>query len=340
MELLRRAFLHLAASAAALPLAAPIADAQSTSAQPPSQQPVRPLAERLAAYADGLRYDDIDAATIERVKTHVIDTIGCGIGAFDERPVGICRDVALAVSGNATIIGTDRRTTVDLASLANGRPDFQKSSGNTATIEYGPAGAIVGRVAKDDAADVVIVSRSQLQKLASGGKVVPGSLVDIAGIALGVAIRKGAPKPDISTVEAFKRTLLAARSIGYRDPITGSTSGIYTAGMLERLGIAQDLKPKLRLDRSEGDVPENVFLGVAKGDVDMQIGQITEIVISPGVDLAGPLPAEIQNTTVMAAGIVTASKAPDAAKAFISFMSSPAAAAVLKATGFQPVDKN
>jgi molybdate transport system substrate-binding protein len=219
-------------------------------------------------------------------------------------------------------------------------PDFEKSSGNTATIEYGPAGAIVGRIAKDDAADVVIVSRSQLQKLASNGKVVQGSLVDIAGISLGVAVRMGAPKPDISTVEAFKQTLLSARSIGYRDPITGSTSGIYTAGLLERLGIAQELKPKLRLDRSEGDVPENVFLGVAKGDVEMQIGQITEIIISPGVDLAGPLPAEIQNTTLMAAGIIATSKAPDAAKALIGFISSQSAAAVLKASGFQPANTN
>jgi 2-methylcitrate dehydratase len=97
MELPRRAFLHLAASAAALPLTSRIADAQSTPAQPSSEQPVRPLAERLAAYADRLRYDDIDAATIERVKTHVIDTIGCGIGAFDERPVGICRDVGSGI---------------------------------------------------------------------------------------------------------------------------------------------------------------------------------------------------------------------------------------------------
>jgi molybdate transport system substrate-binding protein len=216
-------------------------------------------------------------------------------------------------------------------------PDFQKSSGNTATIEYGPAGAIVGRIQKDDAADVVIVSRSQLQKLESDGKVVQGSLVNIAGIALGVAVRKGAPKPDISNVEAFKRALLSARSIGYRDPITGSTSGIYTASLLERLGIAQELKPKLSLDRSEGDVPENVFLGVAKGDIEMQIGQITEIMISPGVDLAGPLPGEIQNTTVMVAGIITTSKAPDAARAFIGFISSSSAAAVLKASGFQPV---
>jgi molybdate transport system substrate-binding protein len=226
------------------------------------------------------------------------------------------------------------------AALSQLVADFQKSSGNTGTIEYGPAGAIVGRIEKDDAADVVIVSRSQLQKLESAGKVIKGSAVNIAGIALGVAIRKGALKPDISTVEAFKRTLLAARSIGYRDPVTGSTSGIYTAGLLERLGMAQDLKPKLYLDRSEGDAPENVFLRVANGEIEMQIGQITEIVIAPGVDLAGPLPAEIQNTTDMAAGIITTSKAPDAARALIGFISSPSAAAVLKASGFQPVNMN
>jgi molybdate transport system substrate-binding protein len=226
------------------------------------------------------------------------------------------------------------------AALSQLLPDFQKSSGNAATIEYGPAGALAGRIDKGDAADVAIVSRSQLQKLESNGKVVQGSLVNIAGISLGVAVRKGAPKPDISNVEAFKRALLSARSVGYRDPTTGSTSGIYTAGLLERLGLAQDLKPKLVLDRSEGDAPENVFLGVARGEIEMQIGQITEIAIAPGVDLAGPLPSEIQNTTLMAAGIVTTSKAPDAARAFIGFISSPSAVAVLKASGFQPVDKN
>jgi 2-methylcitrate dehydratase len=120
MKLPRRAFLHLVASAAALPAASAIVHAQCG---PPAQAPgpsVRPLAERLAAYADGLRYENLDAATIERVKTLVIDTIGCGIGAFDEPPVGICRHVALAAGGNSTIIGTDRRTTPDLASFANG----------------------------------------------------------------------------------------------------------------------------------------------------------------------------------------------------------------------------
>jgi molybdate transport system substrate-binding protein len=198
----------------------------------------------------------------------------------------------------------------------------------------------MGRIEKGDAADVVIVSRAQLQRLAGNGKVLPGNLVDIAGISLGVAIRKGAPKPDIGNVEAFKHALLSARSIGYRDPVTGSTSGTYAASLLERLGIAQELKPKLVLDRSEGDAPENVFLGVAKGDVEMQIGQITEITIAPGVDLAGPLPGEIQNTTLMAAGVATTSQASDAARAFIEFISSPSAVAVLKASGFQPVANN
>jgi 2-methylcitrate dehydratase len=120
MKLPRRAFLHLAAGAALLPAASRIAYPQSGTIGQPQDASVRPLAERLAAYANSLRFEDIDAATVERVKTHVIDTIGCGIGAFDERPVGICRDAALAGGGNATIIGTDRRTTAELASFANG----------------------------------------------------------------------------------------------------------------------------------------------------------------------------------------------------------------------------
>lgn len=219
-------------------------------------------------------------------------------------------------------------------------PDFQKASGHRATIEYGPAGAIVGRIQQDDAADVVIVSRSQIEKLASNGRVLPGSVVNVAGIALGVAVRKGAPRPDISSVEAFKRALLSARSIGYRDPATGSTSGTYAASLLERLGMTEDLKPKVRLDRTEGNVPENVFLAVARGEIEMQIGQITEIVIAPGVDLAGPLPSEIQSTTVMTAGIIATSKASEAASAFVRFISSHSAATVLKATGFVAVKEN
>jgi molybdate transport system substrate-binding protein len=218
--------------------------------------------------------------------------------------------------------------------------DFQKSSNDRVTVEYGPAGGLARRVQNGDAADVAIVTRPQLESLESEGKIVRGSGANIAGIAVGVAVRQGAPKPDISTVEAFKRALLSARSIGYRDPATGSTSGIFTARMLDDLGIAQDLQPKIKLDSSEGDRPEDVFQRLAKGEVEMQIGQITEIVIAPGIELVGPLPAEIQKVTLLAAGIVTTSKAPEPAKALVSFLSSPSAAALLKANGFQPVSKN
>jgi molybdate transport system substrate-binding protein len=218
--------------------------------------------------------------------------------------------------------------------------DFQKSSNDTVIIEYGPAGSIANRVQKGDSADVAIVTARQLEELEGQGKIVQGSRVNIAGTAIGVAIRKGAPKPDISTVEAFKRALLSCRSIGYRDPATGSTSGTYAARMLDRLGIAQDLRSKIRLDRSEGDRPEDVFQAVAKGEVELQIGQITEIVIAPGVELVGPLPGEIQNTTMLAAGVLATSTVPNAAKELISFLSAPSAAAVLKASGFQPAAKN
>jgi molybdate transport system substrate-binding protein len=214
-------------------------------------------------------------------------------------------------------------------------PNFERSSGYSVKVEYGPAGAIAKRIQAGDAADVAIATISQIEDLEKAGKIVPGSKVGIAGIALGVAVRQGAPKPDIGTVQAFRRALLAAQSIGYRDPATGSTSGTYTAKMIEQLGIAADLQPKTKLDNSPGDRPENVFGMVARREVEMQIGQITEIVIAPGVELVGPLPGEIQNVSMLAAGIVTGCKVPDAAKALISYVTSPAAATVLTDSGFQ-----
>ena len=216
-------------------------------------------------------------------------------------------------------------------------PEFEKSSGDKISIGYGPAGSIAGRVQAGEVTDVAIVGVSQLEELQRQGRIVAGSSVDIAGITIGVAVRKGAAKPDIGTVEAFKHALLSSRAIGYRDPATGSTSGTYTARMIEKLGIAQAMQAKTRLDRSDGDAPENVFKPLAKGEIDMQIGQITEIVLAPGIDLVGPLPPEIQNTTVLTAGILTGSKQSEPAKALIRFLASPTTAASLQADGFQPV---
>jgi molybdate transport system substrate-binding protein len=213
--------------------------------------------------------------------------------------------------------------------------DFQKSSGNAVTIDYSTTGAFVSRIQKGELADVAIMSGSQLELLESQGKVAPGSRVNIAGVGVGVAVRQGASKPDISSVEGFKRALFSAQSIGYANPAIGSSSGIYVAGMLERLGIAQDLKSKIKLLSLVAE-PEDVFQTVARGEIDIQIGSMSEIVISPGVDLVGPLPAELQNVTVFAAGTVATSKAPQAANAFVKFIASPAAAVVLKAKGFEP----
>src|ERR1700724_1523246 len=119
-KLPRRQVLRLAAGAVAFPATSPTARAQTDMTRPNSEKPTSPLSQRLAAYADGLRYDDLDPKTIERVKSHVIDTLGCGIAAFDERPVRVCRDIAQSVQGAATIIGTTRKTSPDLAAFANG----------------------------------------------------------------------------------------------------------------------------------------------------------------------------------------------------------------------------
>ncbi|MBV8745841.1 MAG: MmgE/PrpD family protein, partial [Xanthobacteraceae bacterium] len=120
MKIPRRRFLRFGAGAAALPIISQVAGAENQPTQPELKARAQPLAQRLAAYAHRLRYEDLDAATIERVKTHVIDTIGCGICAWDERPVSICREIALSASGPATIIGTHRQATTDMAAFANG----------------------------------------------------------------------------------------------------------------------------------------------------------------------------------------------------------------------------
>jgi molybdate transport system substrate-binding protein len=257
--------------------------------------------------------------------------------------------LAAALCAFGITLGATVAQAADIKVLASGAlklvlpqllTDFQKSSGHAASVAYGPAGAIANRVRRGDAADVAIVTKSQLEGLQREGKIIAGTGTDIAGTALGVAIRKGAAKPDIGTAETFKQALLSASAIGYRDPATGSTSGIYTARMLDQLGIAQLLRSKIKLDSSEGAHPEDVFQSLLTGETELQIGQISEIVLAPGVELVGPLPAEIQDVTMLAAAVTTNSTAPDAARALIAFLSSASTAAILQASGFQPATRN
>ena len=209
-------------------------------------------------------------------------------------------------------------------------PDFEKSSGHKVTVAYGNAGAIADRFQKGEAADLMINAAPLMDQLRAQGKVVAGDRIIIAKVGVGAFVRKGAAKPDISSVDAFKRSMLAARSIAYPDPTGGGASGIYVASLLERLGIAAEMKPKTKLSTLE-----TLYASVASGDVEIGFNQVSEVLAEPTVEFAGPLPSAIQNYTQFAPGIVTGSNQTDAARALVTFLTSPAAQTVLKAKGFE-----
>ena len=210
-------------------------------------------------------------------------------------------------------------------------PDFEKSSGHKVTIAYGNAGAIMDRFQKGEAADIMINAAPLMDQLQAQGKVVVGDRIIIAKVGVSAFVRKGAAKPDISSADAFKRSMLAARSIIYPDPAGGGASGIYMASLLERLGINAEMKPKTTLSPSA----KVLYASVASGDVEIGFNQISEVLAQPSVEFVGPLPSEIQNYTQFVPGIITGTSQADAVRALVTFLTSPAAKAVLKAKGFE-----
>src|SRR5580704_6497817 len=212
-------------------------------------------------------------------------------------------------------------------------PEFEKTSGHKATLDNDTVGALAKRIAGGEAFDVAILSPAAIDTLAKDGKVAPGG-VALARVGVGVVVKQGAPRPDIATVDAFKQALLAAKSVAYIDPAAGGSSGIYVAGLLERLGIVDAVKPKAKLIKG-GAVAEHVVAGEAE----IGIHQISEILPVKGAVLVGPLPKEIQNYTVYAAGVGAAARDGDAARALVRFLSGPAAAPVLQAKGMEPASK-
>lgn len=210
-------------------------------------------------------------------------------------------------------------------------PDFEKSSGHKVTVAYGNAGAIANRFEKGEAADLLINAVPQMEKVRAQGKVLAGDRIIITKVGVSAFVRKGAAKPDMSSADTFKRSMLAARSIIYPDPAGGGASGVYMASLLERLGIAGEMKAKTTLSPSA----KVLYASVANGDVQIGFNQISEVLAQPSVEFAGPLPSEIQNYTVFAPGIVTGSNQAEAAGALVTFLTSPAAKAVFKAKGFE-----
>lgn len=213
-------------------------------------------------------------------------------------------------------------------------PAFERATENKVVTASGPSmgttvNAIPVRLARGEAADVLIMVGYALGDLAGHGRVDPATRVDIARSAIGMAVRSGAPKPDIATVDAFRRTLLAASSVAYSD----SASGVYIGTeMFDKLGIAAAMKPKSRM------IPaEPVGAVVARGDAELGFQQISELLPVKGVDVVGPLPEGAQKITVFSAGIATGAAERDAGLALIRFLSSAEAAPVIAATGLEPI---
>jgi molybdate transport system substrate-binding protein len=210
-------------------------------------------------------------------------------------------------------------------------PDYERQTGNHVTVDNGTTGQLKGRIDGGEAFDIVVITPAVVDQMIASGKVATGSKVNLASVGIGVVVKEGEPKPAIATVDQFKEALLKAKTVAYIDPASGGSSGIYVDRLLEKLGIADQIRPKAKLKKG-GYVAELI----AGGEAELGIHQISEIVPVKGVTLVGPLPKEIQNTTVYAAGLSASTKEKEAAKQLIAYLSGADAAAVLKSKGMEP----
>ena len=204
---------------------------------------------------------------------------------------------------------------------------FKQETGHTVKLTFDTVGALRKR-ATTEPADLLIMSDVAIDDMIKQGIVVPGTRTDLARVGVGVAVKQGAPMPDISSTEAFKRTLLAARSIVYNDPAIGATSGIHFASVLQRLGIADAVKDKTVLWKG-GYAAE----ALVSGQAEICVHQISEILPVKGVTLVGPLPKDLQKITVYSGALAAKSASTDAARTFLAFIARPAFKAKFAAAG-------
>ena len=205
---------------------------------------------------------------------------------------------------------------------------FKTRTGHTLVITSDTAGGVARRLEGGESVDIATATKGVIDGLIAKEKLAKGSRADLAVSLIGIAVREGAPKPDISTLEAFKATLAAAKTVAYVDPASGGTSGIYLASVFEKLGMSEMLRPKLRL-QAGGYVAEKV----ARGEAEIVLHQVSEILPVKGVTLIGGLPKEIQLVTTYSGGL--APNATEPAKAFLAHLVGPDSDAVLKAAGME-----
>jgi molybdate transport system substrate-binding protein len=206
-------------------------------------------------------------------------------------------------------------------------PEFERTTGHKVVTIWAPTVEMMKRLKGGETVDLVIIAADSLNELIKLGKIAPDSRVDLAKSGIGVAVRAGAPKPDIGTTEAFKRTLLAAKSIAYS---TGP-SGVYIESLFLRMGVADELKPKIK--QMQG-VPIGEV--VARGEAEIGFQQVSEILPVAGIELLGPLPADIQRITIFSTGLHVGAQQPDAARALVKFFTAPAAAPIIRKKGMEP----
>jgi molybdate transport system substrate-binding protein len=209
-------------------------------------------------------------------------------------------------------------------------PKFERATGHTLAISFATGGATVKRAQDGETADVVIALRQGIDGLVKDGKAIADNVTVLARSGIVVVVRKGAPKPDISSPDALKRTLLAAKSISYVDP----ASGIHFAKVLDRLGIANEMQSKTVFPNPK--TPAEVGVLVANGEAEIGVHVIQEVMSVAGIEIVGPLPGDLQNTIVFAAAIMASAKDAEASKALVNFLRTPEAAAVIKAKGMEP----
>jgi molybdate transport system substrate-binding protein len=221
-------------------------------------------------------------------------------------------------------------TTAMKAAIDELVPPFERANGHTVRVSYGPSGGLARRLIAGEPADVIVMDGGALDELIQQGKVLPGR-TDVARTGIGIAVRKGAAKPDVSSPEALKRALLAAKSIGHTAPAGGGITAAHVIKLFEKLGIAAEVTPKVKL--AAGGPNGRVSVLVSSGEAEIGLQQVSELMSNPEVEVIGMLPPDLQQITTYSAGITAGAKQPEAAKAFIRHLAAPEAMAIYKTKG-------
>lgn len=208
-------------------------------------------------------------------------------------------------------------------------PQFEKATGHKVTVSHDPSGGLARRLRGGEFADMILVASPELDKLIAEGKVV--NRVDVSRTGIGIAVKKGAPKPDVSTPEALKRALLAAKSVGHTAPAGGGITALHLLRTFEKLGIAKEVAAKTKL--AAGGPNGRVSTLIVNGEAEIAFQQVSELMSNPEVEVIGMLPDELQQITINSAGVTAVAKEPDAARALIAHMTTPEALALYKTKG-------